>query len=249
MQPEFEAPISPSQPSLIQAKVSDKEKEAAARVHEEDFYSGGHDLVRAQILSGLDEDLTFPELIAIIHATGSCALTMTKEVAENLFDVIDQDSSGHMTIQELREGLVRQDVIQTLNELKQPVLGKMLKPPKPHFCSEVSKDPIKDTFEVISNADGVVNRVDAGGVVNTDGKGEIVLKRDELSNWLVDMREDRINYYYRVLLLKVHAYTGHGMEPGVEPGAKGLRQFGITRGWWSDFKYFGASCLNDSCPP
>ena len=219
--------------------MSDAEREAAKRVREEDFYSGGSDVVRAQILSGLDEEITFPELTAIVHATGSCALTMTKEVAESLFDVIDEDKSGHMTIQELRDGLVRPEVVQTLQELQQPVLGRMLKPPKAHFCSEASKDPIKDTFEIISNADNVVNRVDTNGVINTDGKGEIVLMKDELSEWLVNMREDRITYFYRVLLLKVHAYTGHGMEPGPEPGAKGLRDFGIPRGWWSDFKYFG----------
>ena len=70
--------------------------------------------------------------------------------------------------------------------------------------------------------------------------GEIVLHKDEFSDWLVNMREERINYYYRVLLLQVRAYAGNGMEPGPEPGryAQFFRRLNFPRGWYSDFVYF-----------
>ena len=140
------------------ATVSKTEVDKANEVKEEDFYHGEGDVVRAQILSAHDEDISFSDLTAIVLGSNSCALTITKGLGENLFGLIDSDNSGEMTIAELRDALHREEVTETLKQMKQPLLVKILEKPKPHFCAKAPKDTIKDTFELIAAADGKVNR-------------------------------------------------------------------------------------------
>ena len=108
-------------------KLLEQARAKADSVKDEDFDDDEAALKRAQILSCTVEDISFSELVAIVHVQKSTEMTLTVDIAEALFRAIDADNSGWIDLQELRDSLRDPDIVELLEEMNQPVLTSMIK--------------------------------------------------------------------------------------------------------------------------
>ena len=102
------------------------------------------------------EDISFSELVAIVHVQKSTEMALTVDIAEALFRAIDADNSGWIDLQELRDSLRDPDIVELLEEMNQPVLTSMIKKKVERKClgGKQTADPVEESFMKIAMADG-----------------------------------------------------------------------------------------------
>ena len=98
-------------------------------VLERDYRQGEYDVIRAQVLSGWDDDIQLCDIVAIVYATKTTGLSITKDAADTIFEHVDLNKNGFITAMEFQEALHDPSLQQLLKTLKQPALLRMLKNP------------------------------------------------------------------------------------------------------------------------
>jgi hypothetical protein len=210
-------------------KLLEQARAKADSVKDEDFDDDEAALKRAQILSCTVEDISFSELVAIVHVQKSTEMALTVDIAEALFRAIDADNSGWIDLQELRDSLRDPDIVELLEEVNQPVLTSMIKKKVERKClgGKQTADPVEESFMKIAMADGKFEK--------ELGRPAINIK--EFSKWLLGLREARLLYFKRTCLLSQKAFCGTGFD---NTGKERYRCFPehMPRGYISDFIHF-----------
>ena len=102
-------------------------EEEAEKVRDIDFPGGEADCIRAQVLSGWDDDIGWPDIVKIVHATKDTGLSLTAHICEIIFEAVDDNETGTITAAEFQDALQDPNMKELFKTLKQPALLQMLK--------------------------------------------------------------------------------------------------------------------------
>ena len=109
--------------------VRPKAEEEIKNVFERDYPNGDYDVIRAQVLSGWDDEIELFDIVAIVYATKSTGLSITSHTADLIFEHVDKAGSGFITAMGFQEALHDPSLKKLLKSLRQPALVSMLKNP------------------------------------------------------------------------------------------------------------------------
>lgn len=214
-------------------------EEEVKNVLEQDYPNGDYDVIRAQVLSGWDDDLQWSEIVAIVYATKTTALSMTTKAADTIFEHVDLNDSGFITAMEFQEALQDPQLQALLKTLKQPALLKMLKNPtvrcslcyrapaiNPYIVASFKKihglahDLARSRSEDLDRKGSAESSLEMGEALPSakNAAGDLQLNKTMFSDWIVGMREERLRYYMKNMLIKQKCYMGFGMQHNLHRG-------------------------------
>jgi len=176
----------------------------------EHYPNGDSDVVDASLYASL----TFSDLTLVIWRKNDTVFRCDmKTVGPALFEFIDADFDGTLTIEEIVKAMEDPRLMEFVNAIKCPVLIKLF---------QEKESVMRRSFKKIDQ----------------DRSGSIDLR--EWLTFLARVQTDRLLYYKQRFLLKNRAYSGLGMEPG-EPFSQTAVQFGMVRGFWDDFMFYASN--------
>jgi len=149
-----------------------------------DYPNGDADVMEASLNSGL----TFHELTLVIWRKKDTVFAADMAtVGPAIFDFVDKDGSGTMTIDEFVAALVDETLMTFVKGIKCPVLRRLFSEKEEYMRQGFKK-------------------------IDDDGSGQI--DKVEWMKFLSNVQKERLTYYKQRFLLQGKTYAGLGMEPG-----------------------------------
>jgi len=183
-------------------------KSARELFDEKDYPNGEGDLVKACLNTGLD----FHELTLVVwKKEGTVFRCDMANIGPQLFELIDSDSTGYLTTDDLIAAMGEKSLIEHVRGIKCPVLMKLF---------DEKESYMRKAFEKL----------------DTDGSGTI--DEEEWMAFLRQVQADRLLYYKKKFLLKNHVYSGKGIEPGHPYFVWAVQNGYLVRGFWMDLKFY-----------
>jgi len=191
-------------------------------VREADYPGGEADVLRANSLAGT---LTWPQMVGEVLESGDTVFHFDTAICERLFDVIDDDGSGKLDLEEIMNAGEKTGVVEYIKQAEQPTLEYLIHQGAASKAAELRIAGIKRAF------------IDA-----LDANGDGTVDREEWNAFIANLRAQRMMYLKQYLLIRKHCYFGLGLEPNQEhwDPLRLVSHGWLMRGWCEDF-WFHAS--------
>lgn len=160
---------------------------------EEDYQGGEMDVLIVNAKAG---DMSWQQLCAEVNKSGDTVMEFDSTAETELFRLIDDDSSGHISLEEIENAAYDARIVEFVAKAKQPTLTHMME-----RSNHKGKHNNKSMERAFANVD-------------TDGSGSI--SREEWSEFILQMRRERVLYLKQYMFINQNCYLGLGLEPGEE---------------------------------
>jgi hypothetical protein len=206
---------------LRTAKDQVKAIRRAGLVRDNDYKGGEANVMRANYLAAT---LTWPQLCGLVTESGNTIFNFDMAVCQRLFDIIDEDCSGFLSLNEVVHVGEKRVVVDYIRRVNQPTLELLI-----HQDAGSSK---------------AANILKRGVMISflsaVDGNGDGCVDREEWNQFINNLRSCHLRYLKQCMLLKRHCYFGHGLEADEyfwNPGYLVSRGI-LLRGYLEDFWFY-----------
>lgn len=198
-------------------------RKLAIFLREVDYPGGEFDVLSANALAGT---LTWPQMVGEVLQSGDTLFHFDADVCERLFDVIDEDGSGRLDMEEILTAGEKEGVVEYIRQADQPTLEYLIQRGPTNRSAEQHVMGIKRAFL---------------GTLDADGDGSV--DRAEWNAFIANLRAQRMLYLKQYLLIRKHCYFGLGLEPDKKHwDPLGLVSHGwLMRGWCEDFWFYASN--------
>ena len=185
------------------------------------------------------DGMTWEQVVASITQTGDTVFAFDRNVCEAIFDVVDVDQSGYLSLEEIVEAGGDPSVIKYAKASHQPILAALLTKGSAINDEEGELKDRKPTRQERLD----LERMERAFLQSVDGDGDGRVSRAEWAAFVEFLRLERLTFLKQYMLIFRHVYFGRGLDP-TKPfmNPLGLVARGwLPRGWCEDFWYYACN--------
>lgn len=228
---------SPSQAALKPKRLGYNDPWATSLLVNDNDYPGGEAQELKSVIRA--DGMTWEQVVASITQTGDTVFAFDRDVCEAIFDVVDVDQSGYLSLEEIVEAGGDPSVIKYAKASHQPILAALLTKGSAINDEEGELKDRKPTRQERLD----LERMERAFLQSVDGDGDGRVSRVEWAAFVEFLRQERLTFLKQYMLIFRHVYFGRGLDP-TKPfmNPLGLVARGwLPRGWCEDFWYYACN--------